>query len=81
MTLPMPTVDLLTRLRRAAVLLDSVAANAKGELAYTTAHDAANTCWLAITRLEDLAMVLEDLELTPGDEDDTERHAKDLNAQ
>lgn len=80
MPLPMPTVDLLTRLRRAAVLLDSVAVSAKSDRMYAAAHDAANTCWLAITRLEDLAQVLEDLEIEPDDED-TERHAKDLNEQ
>ena len=69
MTLPEPTQALLERLRRAAVLFDTVAACAKTDRAYDAAHDAANTIWCAIHRIEELATALEDL-APPEDLDD-----------
>jgi hypothetical protein len=59
--IPEPTHDLLVRLRRTAVLLDAVAVQAKSDRAYQAANDAANTIWLAIHRIENLAAVVEDM--------------------
>jgi len=61
MTLPEPTQELLTKLRRAAVLLDAVAADAKTDRIYAVAHDCANAIWVAIQRIDELATALEDL--------------------
>ena len=61
MTLPEPTQELLQRLRRAGLLLDAVAASAKTDRAFRAAHDAANTIWIAIARIEQLAGALEDI--------------------
>lgn len=61
MPIPEPTRELVRRLKRAAVLLDSVAAVAKSDKAYTAANDAANVIWLAIDRIENLASALDDM--------------------
>jgi len=61
MTLPEPTYELLQRLKRAALLLDALAAQAKGDRAFRAANDAANTVWCAMRRIEDLAGVVEDM--------------------
>jgi hypothetical protein len=75
MTLPEPTHDLLRKLRRTAVFLDTVAAHAKTDRAYDAAHDAANTIWVAIHRIEDLAGIVEDMAPTFDREPDEGRPA------
>ena len=84
MPIPEPTRELVIRLRRAAVLLDAVAAVAKSDKAYKAANDAANTIWLAVHRIEDLAMAVEDLVPTidtalEAIDDATDAIARDMN--
>jgi hypothetical protein len=67
-TLPPPTLALIRELRRVARLLDFTAqqidpAQLRGET-FMRARGYAHTCWTAAARLEQLALVVE--ELTPA---------------
>jgi len=61
MPIPEPTRDLVKRLKKTALLLDAVAAQTTNQKTYTAANDAANTIWIAIGRIEDLATTIEDM--------------------
>ena len=61
LTLPEPTRQLLKRLRYTALLLEGVADHAKTERAYIAAKASAQTIYLAMDRIEDMAGILEDI--------------------
>ena len=61
MPIPEPTRELVVRLKRAAVLMDAVAVQTKSDRTYEVANDAANSIWMAINRIEELATAIEDM--------------------
>jgi len=62
MTIPEPTRALVLRLRRVAVLLDTIAVDAAiSTKARAQAETSAAVVWDGVRRLEDLAGVVEDL--------------------